>query len=158
MITPPDLALEIFEELGSPASTNTASIETWIINNLYALNTLIDAEYASTSATTEITDSHRPIIKLLYGIRFYENLANSYYGAAGAVDLLEVTSDGGKVRLANKNELIKTLQAMIKELRGQLKYILTLFKNKNQTIGVVFGIDSEYVRLPKLGLTDEDDT
>ena len=157
-MTPASLAVIIYDEIGHPSNINVANIEYWIVNNVILLNTLVDAEYSNVTGSTDIDAEHANLLKAIYEIRYFQGLLNSNYGAAGASggNLLEVSSDGGTVKFANRTELIKTINQTISSLKSDLKNLIAAYKYRDQVIGNISGTDGDFVRLPTLKYEPEE--
>lgn len=160
MTTPAAIAVELFDELGQPATTTIAAITYWLVNNLYTLNTIIDEDYANANENTEIPDDQKDILKSLYTIRYYNLQIQLALGAAGVVgssvtDILESSSDGFRVRFANRNEMLKIFNDLLKQKREELKDLINKYKMRNQTLGAVFGKDVQYPRIYPARPTDD---
>ena len=126
-----DIADEVHRELGSPSDLSIAAISYWLRTNIGQLNNLLYLSLSVDSDTlefsTDLTDDQCVIFKKLYIIHYYDTKVRSTLGAAGTDSVVEVSSDGARVRKINKNELSKTwLQAKNQEY-NELKQLISAY-------------------------------
>lgn len=126
-----DIADEIHRELGSPSDLSIPAISYWLRTNIGKLNNLLYLSLTVDDTTlefsTDITDDQSVIFKKLYIVYYYDTKIRSTLGAAGTDSVVEVSSDGARVRKINKNELSKTwLQAKNQEY-NELKQLISAY-------------------------------
>jgi len=127
------LADEIYRELGNPTDMSIATISFWLRTNLGQLNTLLNITTALDDVTLELegaglTVDQGVVFKKLYFIHFYDLKIRSTLGAAGTDPVIEVSSDGARVRKINKNELSKTWLAARSAEEAELTKLVTAYR------------------------------
>lgn len=129
-----DVAQEIYDELENPSNTSSGAIAFWLLQNVGALNNLIDGEYALVDSGDEVTpllgEGEKSIYKTMFYIYYYDKMIRTGLGASAFDSLLEVTSDGGTVRQLNRNEVAKTYIQMKKDEKAKLDQLVTLYRSK----------------------------
>ena len=124
---------EIYRELGDPTDMSIATISFWLRTNLGQLNNLLNISIEIDSTTLELngtglTADQAVIFKKLYFIHFYDLKIRSTLGAAGTDSVIEVSSDGARVRKINKNELSKTWLAARSAEQEELTRLITAYR------------------------------
>jgi len=124
---------EIYRELGNPTDMSIATISFWLRTNLGQLNNLLNISMAIDDTTLELdgtglTVDQAVIFKKLYFIHFYDLKIRSTLGAAGTDSVIEVSSDGARVRKINKNELSKTWLAARSAEQEELTRLITAYR------------------------------
>ena len=66
--------------------------------------------------------------RLLYYVNYYDLKIRATLGAASNDSVIEVASDGARVRKINKNELSKTYASLKKQEYGELSDMITAYK------------------------------
>jgi len=106
------IAEEAFRELGSPSTLSVPAVAFWLRNQIGSLNNLIRTSFVvssdSINVTPEMTDNEKVILKKLLTVYYYDQKVIENLGAAGIDTVLEVSSDGGTVRTASRNEISKS--------------------------------------------------
>ncbi len=82
------------------------------------------------------------ILKKLYVVHYYDKQIRSTVGAASTDPVVEVASDGSRVRKINKNELSKTYLALKKEEYSELTDLINSYKLRKSTPVQVAGDDT----------------
>ena len=108
------IADETYRELASPSDLSIAAISFWLRTNLGQLNNLI-----ATSYTLDAT-----------------------LGAASSDSVVEVSSDGARVRKINKNEISKTWMSARNLERDELTRLITAYKLTESSPRQVAGDDT----------------
>tara|TARA_R110000751_G_scaffold119680_2_gene220219 strand:- start:1247 stop:1744 length:498 start_codon:yes stop_codon:yes gene_type:complete len=124
---------EIYRELGNPTDMSIATISFWLRTNVGQLNNLLNISVAINDTTLELsgtglTGDQAVIFKKLYFIHFYDLKIRSTLGAAGTDSVIEVSSDGARVRKINKNELSKTWLAARSAEQEELTRLITAYR------------------------------
>jgi len=124
---------EIYRELGNPTDMSIATISFWLRTNLGQLNNLLNISIEIDGVTLELsgtglTADQAVIFKKLYFIHFYDLKIRSTLGAAGTDSVIEVSSDGARVRKINKNELSKTWLAARSAEQEELTRLITAYR------------------------------
>jgi hypothetical protein len=82
------------------------------------------------------------ILKKMYVVHYYDKQIRSTVGAASTDPVVEVASDGSRVRKINKNELSKTYLALKKEEYSELADLINSYKLRKSTPVQVAGDDT----------------
>ena len=111
-----DIADEIHRELGNPTDLSIPPISYWLTTNLGQLNNLLNLTLTldedNLEFSTDLDDQQKVIFKKLYFVHYYNTKVRATLGAASTDSVVEVSSDGARVRKINKNELL-SLQKMV---------------------------------------------
>lgn len=75
-------------------------------------------------------------------VHYYERQLRSTLGAASNDPVVEVVSDGSKVRKINKNELSKTYTSLKKQEYDELIHMINSYKNRVSSPVQVAGNDN----------------
>lgn len=97
---------------------------------------------ASAPAIVSIQPEEASILKKMYIVHYYDKQIRSTVGAAATDPVVEVASDGSRVRKINKNELSKTYLALKKEEYQELKDLINAYKLRKSTPVQVAGDDT----------------
>lgn len=106
-----DIAAQIYEDLGEPSDMSIASISFWLQTSVGELNIKLNSDFVLDEDTLEIGGlgvEEAAIFKKMYDCYFYKKRMRETIGAAGVDQVIEVQSDGAKVRKLDKNQLSKT--------------------------------------------------
>ena len=127
-----DIADEIYRELANPTDLTIPAIAFWLRTNIGALNNLINADLTVNEDTlefsTDLDDKKKSILKKLYMIHHYELKIRSTLGAAASDPVVEVSSEGDRVRKINKNELSKTYLSIKRQEVAELNELVKSHK------------------------------
>lgn len=150
-MTPTDIATEIYTEIDSTI-VSQSSIEYWIRVNVGKLNSVIFSDFSvpATSSTDFLDEEtgetmdvdQKNIYKNLYYLRYYQRLIDLYTGAAGVQTILELDSDGGKVKMIDKNSLSKTYLTLRKDLVEESNQQIHSYLKKRMVATQVSGDDT----------------
>ena len=140
------IADEAYRELASPSDLSIAAISFWLRTNLGQLNNLIDTSYTLNADTQELetglTIEEAVIFKKLYFVHYYDLKIRATLGAASNDSVVEVSSDGARVRKINKNELSKTWMSARNLERDELTRLVTSYKLTGSSPRQVAGDDT----------------
>lgn len=126
-----DIATQIHEEIGEPTDIGIASISFWLQTNVGKLNVALNSDFSLNETTLEIGGlgvEEAAILKKMYECYFYGKRFKETTGAAGTDQVIEVQSDGAKVRKIDKNQLSKTYLAAQKDCVEQLNVMIKGYK------------------------------
>ena len=160
-----DIATEIFTELSEPASLSVESISYWLRMNVGELNNHLNTSFrldesseinnnidkedrepsafnSSLTFVAEIGPEEKAVLKKMYMVHYYERQLRSTLGAASNDPVVEVVSDGSKVRKINKNELSKTYTSLKKQEYDELIHMINSYKNRVSSPVQVAGNDN----------------
>ena len=140
------IADEAYRELASPSDLSIAAISFWLRTNLGQLNNLIDTSYTLNADTQELetglTIEQAVIFKKLYFVNYYDIKIRATLGSASNDSVVEVSSDGARVRKINKNELSKTWMSARNLEREELTRLVTSYKITGSSPRQVAGDDT----------------
>ena len=88
------------------------------------------------------------ILKKMYFVHYYDKKIRSTIGAASSDPVVEVASDGSRVRKINKNELSKTYLALKKEEYSELTDLINAYKLRKTSPLQVAGDDTVRAEFP----------
>jgi len=106
------------------------------------LSASADNGTASTPAIVAIQPEEASILKKMYIVHYYDQQIRSTVGAASTDPIIEVASDGSRVRKINKNELSKTYISLKKEEYSELIDLINAYKLRKSTPVQVAGDDT----------------
>jgi hypothetical protein len=101
------------------------------------------AGIASTPAIVSIQPEEAAILKKMYIVHYYDQQIRTTVGAASTDPVVEVASDGSRVRKINKNELSKTYIMLKKEEYMELTDLVNAYKLRKATPVQVAGDDTQ---------------
>jgi len=150
---------KIYETLNSPSDISVSSISAWQRDNLGALNNKIYVTFATNDAQTEITGEcpsytilEESIFMKMYDIYYYNKQIRAGLGVGGADIIREINSDGGIVRMVNKNEIAKTYRGIKTDASLELDGLVTKYLINRGEANQVAGDDTiSYLNDPNLG-------
>ena len=134
-----DIADEIFRELGSPSTISIPAIAFWVRTNIGGLNNSINRNFSVKTLTlevirdvdgveTEISLEESNVLKKMYHVHYYDQQIRSNLGAAATDSVLEIASDGQKVKKINKTEIIRHLSTIKRQAVEELNFMIHAFK------------------------------
>ena len=97
---------------------------------------------ASTPAIVSIQAEESSVLKKMYIVHYYDQQIRSTVGAASTDPIVEVASDGSRVRKINKNELSKTYISLKKEEYSELTDLINAYKLRKSSPVQVAGDDT----------------
>ena len=124
MATATSIADELHCELNEPSDLSISSIAFWLQRNIGSLNIALRTCFVVTDCSAAIApvidDNEKIIFKKMFVVHYMEKLTRQNLGAAGAEAVVDVTSDGSRVRLVNKNEIAKNYGQLSRDMRKDL--------------------------------------
>ena len=162
-----DIADEIFRELSEPSTLSIPAIAYWVRSNVGELNNYLNTSFRVSHSTFEIEESvdvtgrqpvsfnsavdnstlelqfeEKAVLKKMYNVHYYDQQLRSTLGAASNDPVVEVVSDGSKVRKINKNELSKTYASLKRQEYDELSDMITAYKLRlSAPVQVAGGVD-----------------
>ena len=97
---------------------------------------------SSLPAIVSIQPEEASILKKMYIVHYYDQQIRSTVGAASTDPVVEVASDGSRVRKINKNELSKTYISLKKEEYRELTDLVNAYKLRKASPVQVAGDDT----------------
>jgi len=101
-----------------------------------------DNGIASTPAIVSIQAEESSVLKKMYIVHYYDQQIRATVGAASSDPVVEVASDGSRVRKINKNELSKTYISLKKEEYSELTDLINAYKLRKSSPVQVAGDDT----------------
>jgi|TARA_Y100000310_G_scaffold227692_1_gene229971 hypothetical protein len=148
-----DIADEIYRELSEPSTLSVPAIAYWVRSNVGELNNYLNTSFRVSHQTFEIEEQiensgrqpvsfnsdvdnstlelqfeEKAVLKKMYNVHYYDQQLRSTLGAASNDPVVEVVSDGSKVRKINKNELSKTYTTLKKQEYGEMVDMVNAYK------------------------------
>lgn len=146
-----EIADEIFEENDRDSDISIAGISFWLRSNIGMLNNAINKVYVlngDQSITPPIDPDAKSIFKKMYEVKKYIPMKiRSNLGAASADPVVEVSSDGMRVRTVEKNKLAQVWIEMKKEATKELADLINAYKVDKTMPNQVAGDDTQGVSL-----------
>ena len=106
------------------------------------LSVSTDAGESSLPAIVSIQAEESSILKKMYIVHYYDQQIRATVGAASSDPVVEVASDGSRVRKINKNELSKTYISLKKEEYSELMDLINAYKLRKSSPVQVAGDDT----------------
>ena len=97
---------------------------------------------SSNPIIVSIQPEEASILKKMYIVHYYDQQIRTTVGAASSDPVVEVASDGSRVRKINKNELSKTYLSLKKEEYGELIDLINAYKLRKASPVQVAGDDT----------------
>ena len=97
---------------------------------------------ASVPAIVSIQPEEASILKKMYIVHYYDQQIRTTVGAASSDPVVEVASDGSRVRKINKNELSKTYLSLKREEYHELTDLINAYKLRKASPVQVAGNDT----------------
>ena len=126
-----DVSDEIYRELDKPSDLTAIAINFWLRTNIGKLNSLLNTSYSIDSTyevTPELGEKEKDVFKAIYMVHYYDKKLRAQLGAAGLETVVEVESDGARVRRVNKTELGKVFLQAKKDEQDALNRLITAYK------------------------------
>ena len=126
------IADEVFRELGEPSSLSISPITFWLRTNIGGLNSYINKSYEIDINTYEILPqigiSEVAILKQMYIVHYYDVQLRGALVNASTDAVVELESDGSRIRKINKSELGKTWLSYRNSAYDQLISMINSYK------------------------------
>lgn len=131
-MTPDEIAAEIYTDLEDTSSVSQSGISYWLRTNIGALNNRINTVFnapasgnlpfyqGASSGILDMEEQEKNIFKSIYLLRYYSRQIQSSLGAAGLDPIVEIESDGARVRKISRNEISKTWITLRKDVSKEL--------------------------------------
>lgn len=144
------MASDILSGLYNPSDINITTTSYWVRNNLGKLNTSIFASFALSGVGDDqlITgdcpswnDKTRDIYKKMHEVHYYRKQIMSTLPAGTNNQVLELNSDGARIKMVNKSEVAKTYKDLKRDAENELEEMIADFNIYNAKISQVSGDD-----------------
>jgi hypothetical protein len=140
------IADEIYRELGEPIQLSVPPITYWLRSNIGSLNTHLNSTYiweeTGHEFSPELGEEEKYIMKKMYSVHYYDMLIRSNLAAASIDTVVELESDGSRIRKINKNEQGKTYILIRNQERNDLMTAISAYKLKGASPMQVAGDDT----------------
>lgn len=133
-----DLGQGIIDELGDTTNISLPSVVTYLRSNVGKLNDLLNTDYivqpnsleivSSADNTVEIGLMESAIFAQLYEVYYFQRRANALLGALAIDTVLEYQSDGGAIRMIDRNQIAKTYAQLKKDAQDALTKMVNRYK------------------------------
>jgi hypothetical protein len=149
-----DIANEIFIELGEPSSLSIPAITFWVRSNIGKLNNAINTEFFIKFDTFDIQrkiDGHdkdigideASILKKMYFVYYYDTQIRVNVRGLETDAVVEVSSDGMRVRKTSKTEIIRYLTSLKRLELDELNKMINYYRIHKAVPRQVAGDDTE---------------
>lgn len=147
------IAKELYEELNEPDDLSVSAIAYWLRSNLGKLNNKLCASFdidCDLNVTPDMSLGEADIFKTLYAIYYFGKKATDNLGVAAVDTIIEIDSDGSRVRRYNRNELAKTYINLKNTANEDLKSLINGYKycRASNAVSAVHGEDALYTSCP----------
>jgi hypothetical protein len=140
------IADEIYRELSEPTNLSVPPITYWLRSNIGNLNTHINSTYTWEETghefSPEIGHEEKYIIKKMYFVHYYDTLIRSNLAAASVDTVVELESDGSRIRKINKNAQAMAYISIRNSERNDLLTAIGAYKLKGASPMQVAGDDT----------------
>ena len=151
-----DIADEIYRELNFPTDLSIPSISFWVRTNIGSLNNLINTSYyidlpsleilqvppGETSGTEEIKENEKVILKKMYFVHYFERKIKENLGVGQIDQIIEISSDGMKVRKTSKSDIVKNISIIKEQEFSELEKMVHFYKINQSSPRQVTGDDT----------------
>jgi cystathionine beta-lyase family protein involved in aluminum resistance len=143
-----DIAHEIHSEIGSPTNLATPAIAFWVRSNIGGLNNLLQTAFlvGGSADDYEITptfgDDEKYVLKKMYLIHYYDIKLRGSLGAAETDTVVEIETDGTRVRKVNKIQQSQTYSSAKRVELEELNKVVQSYRSKGASPLQVVGDDT----------------
>ena len=143
-----DIAHEIHSEIGSPTTLSNPAIAFWVrsniggLNNLLQTSFLVGGEVDDWEITPTFGDDEKYVLKKMYLIHFYDIKLRESLGAAETDTVVEIETDGTRVRKVNKIQQSQTYSAAKKAEIEELNRVVQSYRMGGSSPLQVVGDDT----------------
>ena len=136
-------------ELNEDSTISIPSLCAYFRYNIGDLNNLLGTCFRLDQNTIEVVDENGKeidreaanIYKYIYLISFYGRQIRANLGVGGVTSVMQISSDGGTVRLTDKTSIGKAYIQMRKDTESTLNRMVNKYKFRNQNAQQVVGDD-----------------
>lgn len=133
-----DLSQSIIDDLGDTTNISIPSVATYLRNNIGKLNDLLNTDYIIDPNSLEIVSASDNTIQIgllesaifsqLYEVYYFQRRANTFLGALSVDAVIEWQSDGGAIRMIDRNQIAKTYSQLRKDAQDMLNKMVNRYK------------------------------
>jgi len=135
-----DIADDVYKELGEPSTISVPAVAFWLRSNIGRLNNALNCAYSIHPTSLEIQNKiddiatdikieEAAVLKKMYVIHYYDILIRNNLSSASTDSVVEVSSDGMRVRKTSKTEIVRQLTVTkrmeVEELNRMINYYKT---------------------------------
>ena len=144
------LASDILSGLYNPSDINITTTTYWVRNNLGKLNNALFASFAlSGEGDTQLitgdcpiwNEKSKEIYKKMYEVHYYKKQIMSTLPAGTNNQILEINSDGARIKMVNKSEIAKAYKDLKNGAEEELEDMISDFNIYNVKVSQVAGDD-----------------
>ena len=136
-----DIADEIYRELGEPSALSIAPIAFWIRTNIGGLNNFINKDYEINASSLEVEETkdgttsaigiaESAILKKMYKLHYLDTKIVETLAAASTDTVIELESDGSRIRKINKNQQSATYARIREQEWVELQNMINRYKQQ----------------------------
>jgi len=148
-----DISDAIYRDLGEPSSLSIPAIAFWIRENVGSLNNAINTEFFIKFDSFEIQrkiDGHdtnigsdeASILKKMFTVHYYDTKIRASVVAVETDSVVEVSSDGMRVRKTSKTDIIRNLTSLKRLETEELNRMVAYYKVHKAAPRQVVGDDT----------------
>lgn len=126
-----DIGEELFLELDKPSDISISSISYYLKINLGSLNNSLDTNFTIDDAQTldpTPSESVKVIFKKQYLVYYYGKKSLSNLGAAALDSVIDISSDGARVRRVSKNDVSKSFNLLKQSAQRELNDLVNAYR------------------------------
>tara|TARA_R100000005_G_C4997623_1_gene204315 strand:+ start:229 stop:747 length:519 start_codon:yes stop_codon:yes gene_type:complete len=149
-----DIADQVFQELGEPSTLSIPAISYWLRANVGRLNSAINTSYSVSETTyeihqkindkeTTISIDAAAILKKMYIVYYYDVQIRANVTGVETDAVVEVSSDGMRVRKTSKTEIIRHLTTLKRLEDEELNRMINFYKTNQAAPRQVAGDDTQ---------------
>lgn len=148
-----DIADEIYRELGEPSSLSIAPIAFWVRTNVGGLNNYINKDFEINASSLEIEETkdgstsaigiaETAILKKMYRLHYLDTKIVETLAAASTDTVIELESDGSRIRKINKNQQSATYARVREQEWTEMQAMINRYKQASTSPLQVAGDDT----------------
>lgn len=134
-----DISDAIYRDLGEPSSLSIPAIAFWIRENVGSLNNAINTDFSVNSTSLEIQREingvatnigidEASILKKMYTVHYYDTKIRASVVGVETDSVVEVSSDGMRVRKTSKTDIIRNLTSVKRLETEELNRMVAYYK------------------------------
>ena len=148
-----DISCDLYKELGEPSTISIPVIAFWLRSNVGSLNNALNTDFSIDSSSLEIqqkiddvaTDikiEEAGVFKKMYIIHYYNTQIRTNIVAGTSDSVVEVASDGMRVRKTSKSQMLRELNAIKRLEVEELNRMINFYKTNKAAPRQVAGNDT----------------
>jgi hypothetical protein len=148
-----DIADDVYKELGEPSTISVPSVVFWLRSNIGRLNSALNCSYLVNPSSLEIQNKvddvatnikieEAAVLKKMYIVHYYDMLIRTNLSAASVDSVVEVSSDGMRVRKTSKTEIVRQIGVTKRMEVEELNRMIHFYKTNKAAPRQVAGDDT----------------